>query len=225
LAFAKELGMARVSAGVLLLLLSGLLAACVGTNTKTGSNALSSPDGAVLGSGTAGQLGAGTGGNPGTNTAGVNGAVAGTGAAADAEVSDAASAMSDAGPVSGTGGASGASGTGASGASGTGAGAGGAGGASGTGGAAGSGGMLPCAGATPHGCYIAQSGNHPMCPANTPEQSAYYPPMAEWNGCNGIMPAQPFGQDPMASCSYKGPAGQIATCLCDTGLHWLCTYP
>jgi len=93
------------------------------------------------------------------------------------------------------------------------------------GGAGGDSGGLACAGDTPHGCYVAQSGNHPMCPPHTPEQSAFYPPAEEWAGCNGIEPAVPFGGDPEASCSYDGPAGEVATCLCDTGLHWLCTYP
>ena len=64
-----------------------------------------------------------------------------------------------------------------------------------------------------------------MCPAHTPEQSAFYPPQNEWDGCNGIMPQTPFGGDDMASCSYKGPKGEVARCVCDTGLHWLCTYP
>jgi hypothetical protein len=95
----------------------------------------------------------------------------------------------------------------------------------GTGDDAGSETVLACDGDTPHGCYVAEPGSHPMCPAHTPEQSAFYPPMAEWHGCNGIMPTAPFGGDPKASCSYKGPAGEIAKCLCDTGLHWLCTYP
>lgn len=75
---------------------------------------------------------------------------------------------------------------------------------------------------TPHGCYVAQAGNHAMCPAQSPEQSASYPPTSEWNGCNGIQPQMPFGQDPEAKCAYLGPQGQLATCVCDTGLHWLC---
>lgn len=79
-----------------------------------------------------------------------------------------------------------------------------------------------CGGDTPHGCYVPQSGNHPMCPAQSPEQSASYPPMGEWKGCNGIKTTAPFGLDPTARCTYKGPAGQIASCLCDTDLHWLC---
>jgi len=153
-------------------------------------------------------------GNAGTGLGGNAGGVAG---------------VSGASGASGVVGASGASGTsGASGASGA-AGASSAAGASGVAGAAGAGGGSAgpgvCDGTTPHGCYVAQPGNHSMCPAQSPEQSAYYPPMAEWKGCNGIMPAQPFGQDPMASCSYKGSQGQVATCLCDTGLHWLCMYP
>ena len=87
------------------------------------------------------------------------------------------------------------------------------------------GGVSECGGATPHGCYVPQPGNHPLCPPQTPEQSAFYPPADEWKGCNGIMPNAPFGGDPEASCSYEGPAGETATCLCDTGLHWLCAYP
>lgn len=131
----------------------------------------------------------------------------------------AAGAGGDAQDAGGVGAAS-AGGTGGVGAAGS-----GSAGATGGAGDAGDNGALACAGDAPHGCYVAQSGNHPMCPPTTPEQSAYYPPLEEWNGCNGIMPAAPFGGDPAASCSYRGPAGEIATCLCDTGLHWLCTYP
>jgi hypothetical protein len=79
-----------------------------------------------------------------------------------------------------------------------------------------------CNDASPHGCYVPQPGNHPMCPAQSPEQSASYPPMAEWKGCNGIMTSAPFTLDPDAKCAYKGPAGEVATCLCDTDLHWIC---
>ena len=79
-----------------------------------------------------------------------------------------------------------------------------------------------CNDASPHGCYVPQPGNHPMCPAQSPEQSASYPPMAEWKGCNGIMTSAPFTLDPAAKCAYKGPAGELATCLCDTDLHWIC---
>jgi hypothetical protein len=80
-----------------------------------------------------------------------------------------------------------------------------------------------CNARTPHGCYVAQADNHAMCPARSPEQSASYPPTAEWMGCNGIEPQQAFGLDKSASCTYLGPHGELATCLCDTGLHWLCS--
>lgn len=97
--------------------------------------------------------------------------------------------------------------------------------ASASGGASGLGDAGVCDGVTPHGCYAPQPGNHPLCPAQSPEQSAFYPPREEWKGCNGIKPTAPFGGDPAASCSYKSDAGMTATCLCDTGVHWLCTYP
>lgn len=178
-----------------------------------------------------------------TGEAGIGGAGAGTGSGSGSLAGIGGGTEATAGMSGGIGmagvtgsaggetaGAGGAVAAGAGGEGGASAGAGGAGGSGGAGGlggggAGGDGGGLPCAGDTPHGCYAAQSGNHPMCPPNTPEQSAFYPPAEEWNGCNGIEPAAPFGGDPEASCSYAGPAGEIATCLCDTGLHWLCTYP
>ena len=79
-----------------------------------------------------------------------------------------------------------------------------------------------CEGDTPHGCFVLQPGGHLMCPEETPAISAGYPPQDEWDGCNGIMVKEPFGQDPDARCTYKGPEGRIASCLCDTNLHWLC---
>ncbi|HEX2676306.1 MAG TPA: hypothetical protein VHM19_06690 [Polyangiales bacterium] len=201
--------------------LLGLLAACGGTNAKTDMDALSSQAG--TGAGVSGESGAGSAGSLGQSGAGDA-----TSGAASSQAAEQAG-TSGAQAAAGTGGAAGSDGTSSTAGTGGASGMRGSNGASGTGGASGDagtgGGTLPCGGSTPHGCYVAQPGNHPMCPPNTPEQSAYYPPMNEWNGCNGIMPAQPFGQDPTASCSYKGPMGQVATCLCDTGLHWLCTYP
>jgi hypothetical protein len=187
---------------------AGAMGGAAGTSGTSGSvspnsNSSGAAAGATATSGAGGTGGAaataGVGGSGGTGDPGAAGGAGGAGA----------------GGVGGAGGA-GAGGVG---------GASGAGGESGAGGTGGDGGPIECGGATPHGCYVPQPGNHPMCPAHTPEQSAFYPPMSEWHGCNGIMPAQPFGQDPAASCSYKGPQGMVATCLCDTGAHWLCTYP
>lgn len=69
--------------------------------------------------------------------------------------------------------------------------------------------------ATPHGCYKAKAGNDPKCPAQIFEQSAFYPPMNEWKGCES-----PWYQ----ACNYVRPDGTDANCSCDFGLHWLCTY-
>jgi hypothetical protein len=80
-----------------------------------------------------------------------------------------------------------------------------------------------CDSDTPHGCYTPLPGNHIMCPDESPVQSSFYPPQDEWDGCNGIVTSLPFGQDPDARCSYEGPEGQVASCLCDTDLHWLCS--
>jgi len=143
--------------------------------------------------------------NPAPGAVGTGGAVA-------------ASGTGGGGVPAGGGGGSGAAGTGGAAAAGSGGAA-----AAGTGGAGAAPGV--CGGTTPHGCFVPRAGNHPMCPAQSPEQSAFYPPAAEWKGCNGIMPTACCGGDPAAVCSYEGKPGQIATCLCDTGLHWLCAYP
>ena len=81
---------------------------------------------------------------------------------------------------------------------------------------AGSAGSGSCSGSTPHGCYVAQSDNPMGCPPQIHEQSAYYPPMAEWEACSS-----PYYRP----CNYTKPTGGApAHCDCDLGLHWLCTY-
>jgi len=194
-----------------LLLLTGASFGCADDGAGTMSQAVQMPiAGNEAGSGGAADEGAfaGTGGGaPGTAGAGGVGGSAAAGMTGE---------IADAGGVTAAGGSGGTAGASAADAGGM---------IAADAGGAGDGGALPCGGDTPHGCYVPQAGNHPMCPPHTPEQSAFYPPAEEWNGCNGIMPAAPFGGDPEASCSYAGPAGEVATCLCDTGLHWLCTYP
>jgi hypothetical protein len=201
-----------------------------GTNSAAGSGPTSGPSSVAGGiSPSAGTVGAlsGIGGFAGNGgTSGSTGAGAISGASGSSSASGSSGASGSGASGSSASGSSGTSGSGASGSSGARGGSGGTGGSSAAGGSAAGGGAAgTCGGATLHGCYVPQPNNHPMCPPQSPEQSAFYPPMDEWHGCNGIMPAAPFGGDPDASCSYKGPTGQVPTCLCDTGLHWLCTYP
>lgn len=72
-----------------------------------------------------------------------------------------------------------------------------------------------CEGATPHGCYVAAADNPMGCPPQIHEQSAYYPPMDEWVECSSPW---------YTACNYTKPEGGTANCMCDTGVHWLCTY-
>lgn len=72
-----------------------------------------------------------------------------------------------------------------------------------------------CGGETPHGCYTPQADNPSGCPPQIHEQSAFYPPLDEWEACES-----PFYQP----CNYTKPGGGEASCSCDLGLHWLCSY-
>jgi hypothetical protein len=74
-----------------------------------------------------------------------------------------------------------------------------------------------CGGTTPHGCYTPHADNPAGCGAQIFEQSAFYPPLEEWMGCGTVQAYQ--------TCNYDTPDGKVANCVCDTGLHWLCTYP
>jgi hypothetical protein len=73
-----------------------------------------------------------------------------------------------------------------------------------------------CGGATPHGCFVPESDNPEGCPPQIHEQSAFYPPMDEWEACSSRY---------YTACKYTKPGGGApAHCECDLGLHWLCTY-
>lgn len=75
-----------------------------------------------------------------------------------------------------------------------------------------------CDDKTPHGCFTPATGNPMGCPKNSPEIPLGLPSLDMWDLCNGGA----VGAG--ASCSYTGPGGETASCLCDTGVHWLCVY-
>lgn len=75
-----------------------------------------------------------------------------------------------------------------------------------------------CNDQTPHGCYTPAAGNNAGCPKQSPEIPTGYPSLDQWELCNGGA----VGAG--TSCSWEGPNGSTATCVCDTGVHWLCAY-
>jgi hypothetical protein len=75
-----------------------------------------------------------------------------------------------------------------------------------------------CDDKTPHGCFTPAPGNPAGCPKNSPEIPLGLPSLDMWDLCNGGA----VGAG--ATCSYNGPGGDTASCLCDTGVHWLCVY-
>lgn len=75
-----------------------------------------------------------------------------------------------------------------------------------------------CNDKTPHGCYTPATGNPTGCPAQSPEIPTGYPSLDQWDLCNNLA----VGAG--ATCAYNGPNGSTASCLCDTGVHWLCLY-
>lgn len=202
-------------AAIVLAMLSG---ACAnGANVPGGS----AGQGAV--GGVSGGV-AGVGGEAGTG--GIGGVTGGTDMAGTGGMGDAATGGTGGTGDAGTGG-TGDAGTGGVGGTGD-AGTGGIGGA-GTGGVAGNAhdggvdasdgpdasGVGVCGGATPHGCYVAKPDNPMGCPPQIHEQSAPYPPAAEWVACSSPN---------YVPCYYTRPSGGDANCSCDLGLHWLCTY-
>lgn len=75
-----------------------------------------------------------------------------------------------------------------------------------------------CNDKTPHGCFTPAADNQKGCPALSPEIPLGYPSIDQWDLCNGGA----VGAG--ATCVWNGPNGATATCICDTGAHWLCAY-
>jgi hypothetical protein len=75
-----------------------------------------------------------------------------------------------------------------------------------------------CDDKTPHGCFTPAPGNPAGCPAQSPEIPLGYPSIDTWDFCNGGKVSAG------GSCTWNGPNGGSALCLCDAGAHWLCIY-
>jgi hypothetical protein len=75
-----------------------------------------------------------------------------------------------------------------------------------------------CNDKTPHGCFTPAPGNDKGCPAQSPEIPLLLPGLDQWDLCNGAA----VGAG--TSCTWNGPNGATASCICDTGVHWICVY-
>jgi hypothetical protein len=75
-----------------------------------------------------------------------------------------------------------------------------------------------CTGDTPHGCYTLSDDSPEGCPEQAPEIPTLLPAFPDWDLCAGF--AVSAGQ----TCVWDGPEGATASCLCDTGVHWICVY-
>jgi hypothetical protein len=77
----------------------------------------------------------------------------------------------------------------------------------------------PCVGDAPHGCFQLSADSPSGCPVHAPELPDGVPPSDQWDLCNGLSIFL-SGQ----TCIWNGPTNHSASCLCDGGLHWTCTY-
>lgn len=75
-----------------------------------------------------------------------------------------------------------------------------------------------CAGDAPHGCYTLSADSPDGCPEKAPEIPTLLPAFPDWDLCNNL------GVSAGQTCVWEGPEGATASCLCDTGVHWICLY-
>jgi hypothetical protein len=194
--------------------------ATVGGPTSTvivgaGAAGMNAAGGSRASAGSGGNTGtAAGGGRPGVEEGGLMAipAAGSTGSAGGGGMNSPANASAGAPALGGGAGGAPAGGAGGSVAVAEGAGSGGAGGASGTMNAG-----EKCNDETPHGCYTPMADNPDGCPEQIFEQSAEYPPAAEWMGCGMAMAND--------TCYYETPDGEMANCWCDLNVHWTCDYP
>jgi hypothetical protein len=75
-----------------------------------------------------------------------------------------------------------------------------------------------CNAQTPHGCYTLSPASPMGCPARVPEYEDGYPALDQWDSCNG------FAVSAGVVCEWVGPNDVRSSCLCDSGVHWICIY-